>query len=303
MGCSRILTTPIGELPIRYLGVPLADRRLRIRDWQPVLEKVETRLGGWRARLLSQGGRLVMLKAVLSAIPTSFMSIFQLPVGVRRRLETVMRGFFWHGPCPEEARGTALVAWEIVCRPVSQGGLGIHSLLHTNLALLTKWVCCLLTPPGDLVSALRQDCYTASLDRNKWQTPQRGDSSSRHCSPISDPSWAPGRLFVFGWTSGRGMDVCASHSPGCSLSHQTRRALWDKHGTTRGPRPCLQGCRIRGRLNSSVCRNYWQTSDSRRGRMGGFGASRDSLSGQPIAASGHRRAQRTCSSWVSSDGS
>ena len=41
-GCSRILSTPIGELPIRYLGVPLADRRLRIRDWQPVLDKVET---------------------------------------------------------------------------------------------------------------------------------------------------------------------------------------------------------------------------------------------------------------------
>ena len=84
MGYSQILTTPIGELPIRYLGVPLADRRLRSRDWQPVLEKVETRLGGWRARLLLRGGRLVMLKAVLSAIPTYFMSIFQIPMGVRR---------------------------------------------------------------------------------------------------------------------------------------------------------------------------------------------------------------------------
>ena len=46
VGCSRILTTPIGELPICYLGVSLADRRLRIRDCQPLLEKVETRLGG-----------------------------------------------------------------------------------------------------------------------------------------------------------------------------------------------------------------------------------------------------------------
>ena len=42
VGCSRILTTPIGELLIRYLGVPMMDRRLQIRDWQPVLEKVET---------------------------------------------------------------------------------------------------------------------------------------------------------------------------------------------------------------------------------------------------------------------
>ena len=59
--------------------------------------------------------------------------------------------FFWRGPCPEEAQGTGLVAWETVCRPVSQGGLGVQYLQHTNLALLTKWVCRLLTPSGDLV--------------------------------------------------------------------------------------------------------------------------------------------------------
>ena len=69
-----------------------------------------------------------MLKAVLSAILTYFMAIFQMPVGVRRQLETAMRGFFWRGSHPEEARGTALVAWETVCRPISHGRLGIQSL-------------------------------------------------------------------------------------------------------------------------------------------------------------------------------
>ena len=47
VGCARILATSIGALPIRYLGVPLVDRQLRIRDWQPVLDKVETQLGAW----------------------------------------------------------------------------------------------------------------------------------------------------------------------------------------------------------------------------------------------------------------
>ena len=54
--CFRILATPTGTLPIRYLGLPLVDRRLRTQDWQPVLEKVESRLAGWRARLLLRGG-------------------------------------------------------------------------------------------------------------------------------------------------------------------------------------------------------------------------------------------------------
>ena len=39
-GCSWILGTPLGTLPIRYLGVLLVDRRLQTTNWQPVLEKV-----------------------------------------------------------------------------------------------------------------------------------------------------------------------------------------------------------------------------------------------------------------------
>ena len=119
--CSQILATPIGVLPIRYLGVPLVDRRLRIQDWQPIIEKVETRLGGRRARL-------ILLKAVLVAIPIYYMSIFMMPVSVRRRLEKIMRRFLWRGSQPDETRGTALVAWSTVCRPVNQGGLGIRHL-------------------------------------------------------------------------------------------------------------------------------------------------------------------------------
>ena len=88
-----------------------------------------------------------------------------------------MRGFFWPGPCLVEAQGAALVAWETICRSVSQGELGVHHLQHANLALLTKWVCHLLTSSGDLVSVILQDGYGASLDWHKWQTLQRGDSA------------------------------------------------------------------------------------------------------------------------------
>ena len=54
--CARHLATPIGTLPVQYLGVPLADRRLRVQDWQPVIDKVDGRLGGWRSHLLLREG-------------------------------------------------------------------------------------------------------------------------------------------------------------------------------------------------------------------------------------------------------
>ena len=53
----------------------------------------------------------------------------------------------------------------------------MQSLQHTNLALLTKWVCRLLSPSGDLVSVHLLNFYGASLDWHKWQNPQRGDST------------------------------------------------------------------------------------------------------------------------------
>ena len=199
---AKLLETLIGTLPVRYLGLPLADRRLRVQDWQPVLKKVEARLGGWRARMISRGGRLVLVKAVLSAIPTYFMSVFRMPSGVRHQLERTMRRFFWRGT--DTTRGGALVAWSMVCRPVAHGRLGIRHLDHTNTALLSKWVI-QLESCRDLVSTLLHEQYGHSLDRSIWANPWRGDSpfvaSLRGIFPIIRPFCKPqlgdGALFWF----------------------------------------------------------------------------------------------------------
>ena len=185
-GCSQILAMPIGVLPIRRLAM-LVDRRLRIQDWQHVFDKVETRLGGWRARLLSRGGHLILLKAVLAAIPIYYISIFTMPAGVRRRLERIMPSFLWRGSQPDEVQGTVLVAWSIVCWHVTQGGLCIRHLQHTNMALLAKWVRRMMQISGDLATVVLRDAYRSSLDWEMWRTSRRGDSafmsSVRTCFP------------------------------------------------------------------------------------------------------------------------
>ncbi|KAL0313683.1 UNVERIFIED_CONTAM: hypothetical protein Scaly_2911100 [Sesamum calycinum] len=47
-------------------------------------------------------------------------------------LEKKMRRFLWHGS------GNAKVAWEQICKPKQEGGLGIRSLMITNQALMLK---------------------------------------------------------------------------------------------------------------------------------------------------------------------
>ena len=60
----------IEPFPIRYLGIPLGLRRLAKNDLQPLIDKVANRLPTWKAGLLNKAGRAVLIKSMLSAIPT-----------------------------------------------------------------------------------------------------------------------------------------------------------------------------------------------------------------------------------------
>ncbi|KAL0293135.1 UNVERIFIED_CONTAM: hypothetical protein Sangu_3244500 [Sesamum angustifolium] len=46
-----------------------------------------------------------------------------------------MRTFLWQG---HSGRGNAKVAWDQICKPKTEGGLGISSLITTNQALILK---------------------------------------------------------------------------------------------------------------------------------------------------------------------
>ncbi|KAK3188936.1 hypothetical protein Dsin_028497 [Dipteronia sinensis] len=61
------------SLPVTYLGLPLGGNSKRESFWNPVVSKVEHRLAPWKRAFISKGGRLVLIKAVLSSLPSYFM--------------------------------------------------------------------------------------------------------------------------------------------------------------------------------------------------------------------------------------
>ena len=79
-------------------------------DWNPISETVERRLEGCKAKLLSRGRRLVLLRSILAAISIFHLSVFKLPIRVRKRLEGLMKRFLWKRSRPEQGRGQALIA-------------------------------------------------------------------------------------------------------------------------------------------------------------------------------------------------
>ncbi|GKD64284.1 protein LAZ1 [Tanacetum coccineum] len=58
----------LGELPVKYLGVPLISSRLLNKDCKILVEKARNHIEDWKNKSLSLAGRLQLFKSVISAM-------------------------------------------------------------------------------------------------------------------------------------------------------------------------------------------------------------------------------------------
>jgi len=89
MNCRR------GTIPFVYLGLPIGGDSTKLSFWKPVVDRIVTRLSLWNNKFLSFGGRLVLLKVVLSSLSVYFLSFFKSPAGIISSLESLSKTFFW----------------------------------------------------------------------------------------------------------------------------------------------------------------------------------------------------------------
>ncbi|GKC94051.1 hypothetical protein Tco_1159493 [Tanacetum coccineum] len=88
MGYS-IFTTPFVHLRVKVGGA-----MSRIKSWDEVVAQVSSRLSKWKLKTLSIGGRLTLIKSVITSIHLYHMSIFKVPSGVLQLLESIRRTLF-----------------------------------------------------------------------------------------------------------------------------------------------------------------------------------------------------------------
>ena len=89
--------------------------------------------------MLSLAGRAILVRSVLRALPIYAMSVLLLPAGTIQEIEKRRRALFWSGQ--ETTSGSNCeVAWDLVCAPFANGGLGFLSLPHMNFCLLLKHI-------------------------------------------------------------------------------------------------------------------------------------------------------------------
>lgn len=76
---NKVLGCQETELLANYLGMPLTVRTPEKHLFILLIEKFEKRMQGWKQKLISRGGRLQLLRSVLSSLPIYYMTCFLLP--------------------------------------------------------------------------------------------------------------------------------------------------------------------------------------------------------------------------------
>ncbi|GKA87002.1 RNA-directed DNA polymerase, eukaryota [Tanacetum coccineum] len=178
IGCAVLNT------PFRYLGVTVGECMSRKSAWVGLVNKLQARLSKWKVKTLSIGGRLTLLKSVLGASPIYYMSIFKVPKGVLKTMESIRSKFF--NGVDSSDRKISWVAWDNVLASKLNGGLGVSSFFALNRALLLKWVWRFISGDGSLWCKVIQAIYGSKFDLHVTDQPSIWCSILREVKSLKD---------------------------------------------------------------------------------------------------------------------
>jgi hypothetical protein len=124
---QQVFPCNLTQFPCKYLGLPLAVRKLPKTVFYTLIDAIAERLPGWKASLIHPVGRATLVKVVLSSIPIYFQITIHCPKWVIKAIlkkSAMVPMERTHG----HKRGHCLVGWQCVCHAPEIGGLGVHNL-------------------------------------------------------------------------------------------------------------------------------------------------------------------------------
>lgn len=195
----------------KYLGLPEHFGRRKKDLFTAIVDKIRQKASSWTSKRLSTAGKMIMLKSVLSAMPTYAMSCFKLPQSLCKRIQSALTRFWWDSS-PENKK-MCWVAWNKMAKPKQFGGLGFKDINNFNDALLAKLSWRILTNP---------QCLLAKILAGKYHKHSSFlDSSVPNSSSHGWRSLCIGKDLLkkkLGWVIGNGESIKVWSDPWLSLN-------------------------------------------------------------------------------------
>lgn len=86
-----VLNCKIGRILFVYFGLAIGNNPCRLSFWDPLIGSIGKRCYGCKTKSMCFGGRLVLLKHVLSSLTVYFISFFNAPTCIIYILEFLFK--------------------------------------------------------------------------------------------------------------------------------------------------------------------------------------------------------------------
>ena len=169
----QILNIMTESLSDKYLGLPSMVGLDKSDSFGYLLERIIKRLANWNEKILSLGGKEILLKAIIQSIPVYAMGVFQIPKKLCKEMTDAMSSFWWGDT--EDHRRMHWMAWWHMCIPKKDGGMGFRDLHSFNLAMLAKQSWRLISQPDSLCARVLKAKYYPNCNILK-ASPKKGSS-------------------------------------------------------------------------------------------------------------------------------
>ncbi|XP_027343074.1 uncharacterized protein LOC113855643 [Abrus precatorius] len=78
---SSFFHCKISSIPFHFLRILVGANPRKRSTWERLIDMLKSRLGSWKTRFLSIGGRVTLLNAVLNSIPIHYLLFYKMPKG------------------------------------------------------------------------------------------------------------------------------------------------------------------------------------------------------------------------------
>ncbi|XP_042959546.1 uncharacterized protein LOC122294694 [Carya illinoinensis] len=141
----------------KYLGLLACVGRTKVVAFHSFIDKTWAKIANWKTKHLSIAGKEVLLKSVIQAIPAYTMGIFLLPNSITRKLNQLLRKFWWG--YNEDTSKIQWVNWNQINNNKEAGGLGFRDFRSFNIALLSKQGWRMINNPTSLEAMIIKQKY------------------------------------------------------------------------------------------------------------------------------------------------